>query len=142
MGKVSGKMTQGYDPYHLASPTVYLVKIVIFLVLVALVGAILFANIVTFFWANPFINSMIFLALFIGIFLSFRQVIRLFPEVKWVNSLQEGTTTNVRPPIRWPRSPASCASGSARRSSRPHPCARSSIRWATGSTRPRTLPAI
>jgi hypothetical protein len=92
-------MTQGYDPYHLASPTVYLVKIVIFLVLVALVAAILGNTIITFFWANPFINAMIFFALFVGIFLSFRQVIRLFPEVKWVNSLQDGTTTNVRPPI-------------------------------------------
>src|SRR5215217_9338965 len=92
-------MTQGYDPYHLASPTVYLVKIVIFLVLVLLVAAILFTSIVTFFWASPFINSLIFFSLFIGIFLSFRQVFRLFPEVKWVNSLQDGTTTNVRPPV-------------------------------------------
>lgn len=92
-------MTQGYDPYHLASPTVYLVKILIFLVLVGLVAAILFTNIVTFFWANPFINSMIFFALFVGIFLSFRQIFRLFPEVKWVNSLQDGTNTNVRPPV-------------------------------------------
>jgi hypothetical protein len=92
-------MSQGYDPYHLASPTVYLVKIVIFLILVALVAAILFSNIVTFFWANPFINSMIFLALFVGIFLSFRQIFRLFPEVKWVNSLQDGSSTQVRPPV-------------------------------------------
>ena len=92
-------MTQGYDPYHLASPTVYLVKILIFLVLVGLVAAILFTNIVAFFWANPFINSMIFFALAVGIFLSFRQIVRLFPEVKWVNSLQDGTATNVRPPI-------------------------------------------
>ncbi|KRA98120.1 flagellar motor protein MotA [Devosia sp. Root685] len=92
-------MTQGYDPYHLASPTVYLVKIVIFLVLVALVAAILFTQIVTFFWANPFINSMIFFALFIGIFLSFRQLFRLFPEVKWVNSLQDGNSAQVRPPV-------------------------------------------
>lgn len=92
-------MTQGYDPYHLASPTVYLVKIVIFLVLIALVAAILFTNIVTFFWANPFINSMIFFALFIGIFLSFRQLFRLFPEVKWVNSLQDGNSAQVRPPV-------------------------------------------
>lgn len=92
-------MSQGYDPYHLASPAVYLVKIVIFLVLVALVAAILFTNIVTFFWANPFINSMIFLALFVGIFLSFRQIFRLFPEVKWVNSLQDGSSTQVRPPV-------------------------------------------
>jgi len=92
-------MSQGYDPYHLASPAVYLVKIVIFLILVGLVAAILFTNIVTFFWANPFINAMIFFALFIGIFLSFRQLFRLFPEVKWVNSLQDGSTTQVRPPI-------------------------------------------
>ena len=92
-------MTQGYDPYHLASPTVYLIKIVIFLVLVALVGAILFSTIATFFWANPFINSMIFFALAVGIFLSIRQVVRLFPEVKWVNSLQDGNSTNMRAPI-------------------------------------------
>lgn len=92
-------MTQGYDPYHLASPTVYLVKIVIFLVLVGLVAAILFTTILTFFWANPFINSMIFFALFVGIFLSFRQIFRLFPEVKWVNSLQDGSAANVRPPV-------------------------------------------
>ncbi len=92
-------MTQTYDPYHLASPTVYLVKIVIFLVLVGLVAAILITNIISFFWANPFINSMIFFALFVGIFLSFRQIFRLFPEVKWVNSLQDGTVTSTRPPV-------------------------------------------
>ncbi len=92
-------MTQGYDPYHLSSPTVYLVKIVIFLVLVALVAAILFSTIITFFWANPFINSLIFLTLAIGIFLSFRQLFRLFPEVKWVNSLQDGNLNTTRPPV-------------------------------------------
>ena len=92
-------MTQTYDPYHLASPAVYLVKIVIFLVLVGLVAAILITNIISFFWANPFINSMIFFALFVGIFLSFRQIFRLFPEVKWVNSLQDGNASNVRPPV-------------------------------------------
>ncbi|MCS6760633.1 MAG: hypothetical protein MO846_00465 [Candidatus Devosia symbiotica] len=75
-------MTQGYDPYHLASPTVYLIKIMIFLVLVALVGTILFSTITTFFWANPFINAMIFFGLDVGIFLSIRQVARLFLEVK------------------------------------------------------------
>jgi hypothetical protein len=92
-------MTQGYDPYHLASPTVYLIKIIIFLILAALVAAILFNTILTFFWANPFINSLIFFSLAIGIFLSFRQVIRLFPEVRWVNSLQVGGLPNARPPV-------------------------------------------
>ena len=74
-------MTQGYDPYHLASPTVYLVKIVIFLVLVALVAAILFTNIVTFFWANPFINSLIFFSL--GNDTSFREIWKWPTNLRW-----------------------------------------------------------
>jgi len=90
-------MSQPYEPYRLASPAIYLVKIVIFLVLVGLVAAILFNQIVTFFWANPFINGLIFFTLFVGIVLSFRQVIRLFPEVKWVNSLQEGQMPSTQP---------------------------------------------
>ena len=90
-------MSQSYDPYHLASPTVYLVKILIFLVLVALVAAILFNQLLIFFWANPFINSLIFLVLFVGIILSFRQIIRLFPEIRWVNALQDGQMPSFQP---------------------------------------------
>ena len=90
-------MSQTYDPYRLASPAVYLVKIVIFLVLVALVAAILANQLLIFFWANPFINSLILLTLFIGIILSFRQVMRLFPEINWVNSLQEGRMPATQP---------------------------------------------
>lgn len=90
-------MSQSYDPYQLASPTVYLVKIVIFLVLVGLVAAILFNQIVLFFWANPFINSLIIFVAVIGIILSFRQIFRLFPEVKWVNSLQAGQMPQTTP---------------------------------------------
>lgn len=90
-------MSQPYDPYRLASPTVYLIKNIIFLVLVGLVAAILFNSLVTFFWANPFINSLIILTAFIGIVLSFRQIFRLFPEVRWVNSLQEGRMPSTQP---------------------------------------------
>ena len=90
-------MSQSYDPYHLASPTVYLVKILIFLVLVALVAAILFNQLLIFFWANPFINSLIFLVLFVGIILSFRQIIRLFPEIRWGNALQDGQMPSFQP---------------------------------------------
>ncbi len=90
-------MSQTYDPYRLASPGVYLVKIIIFLVLVALVAAILFTQLMVFFWANPFINSLILLTMVIGVILSFRQVIRLFPEIAWVNSLQEGKIPSTSP---------------------------------------------
>ena len=90
-------MSQSYDPYRLASPAVYLVKMVIFLVLVALVAAILYNQLIIFFWANPFINSLILLTLGIGIVLSFRQIMRLLPEIKWVNSLQEGRMPPTQP---------------------------------------------
>jgi hypothetical protein len=92
-------MAQAYDPYHLASPVVYLVKILIFLIIVGFVALILGQQVVTFYWANPFINSLILLVAGTGIFLSFRQIIRLFPEIKWLNSLQDGTLNDVRPPV-------------------------------------------
>jgi hypothetical protein len=33
------------------------------------------------------------------VLLSFRQIIRLFPEIKWVNSMQDGTMARVRQPV-------------------------------------------
>lgn len=92
-------MAQSYDPYHLASPTVYLIKMIIFLIIVALVAVILLNTIITFFWANPFLNTLILFTAFTGILLSFRQVIRLFPEVKWLNSLQDGNLQGARQPV-------------------------------------------
>jgi hypothetical protein len=92
-------MAQSYDPYHLASPVVYLVKILIFLIIMAFVALILGGTITTFYWANPFINSLILFTAGTGIFLSFRQIIRLFPEVRWLNSLQDGGIQDNRPPV-------------------------------------------
>lgn len=91
-------MAQQYDPYHLASPTVYLLKMIIFLILVGLIGVVLSPYLFEFFEANPFINGLIILVLIVGIVLSFRQVIRLFPEVSWVNSLQDGNPVGSRLP--------------------------------------------
>ncbi|MEX0628695.1 MAG: flagellar motor protein MotA [Cucumibacter sp.] len=91
-------MSQQYDPYRLASPTVYLIKMIIFLILVGLVAIVLSQQLRTFFEANYFINSMIIFVLVVGIVLSFRQVISLFPEVAWVNSLQDGNPGSTRMP--------------------------------------------
>ncbi len=91
------EMSQSYDPYRLASPVVYLAKIGVFLIPVALIAAILGAQLIEFFWANPFINALILLALGVGIVLSIRQVLRLFPEINWVNSLQEGRMPSTQP---------------------------------------------
>ena len=72
----------------LSSPRIFLVRMVVFLVLCALVMVVLYKQIVVAFFANPGLNALIGAVLLIGTILSFRQVIRLYPEVTWVNSFR------------------------------------------------------
>jgi hypothetical protein len=72
----------------LSSPRIFLVRMLVFLVLCALVMVVLYKQIVTAFFANPGLNALIGAVLAIGIILSFRQVIRLYPEVAWVNNFR------------------------------------------------------
>jgi hypothetical protein len=77
-----------YDPYKLASPQVYLWRMTIFLIIAAFVALILYKQIITAFMSNPGLNSVIIAVLAIGIVLSFRQIFRLFPEIRWVNTFR------------------------------------------------------
>ncbi|MDK9695132.1 MAG: flagellar motor protein MotA [Siculibacillus sp.] len=70
----------------MSSPQVFLWRMVIFLVIAAFVALILQKQIVFAFWANPGLNGFILLVLAFGILLAVRQVIRLFPEVRWANA--------------------------------------------------------
>jgi hypothetical protein len=72
----------------LSSPRIFLVRMLVFLVLCGLVMVVLYKQIITAFFANPGLNALIGAVLAIGIILSFRQVIRLYPEVSWVNSFR------------------------------------------------------
>ena len=72
----------------LSSPRIFLVRMLVFLVLCALVMVVLYKQIVTAFFANPGLNALIGAVLLIGTILSFRQVIRLYPEVAWVNNFR------------------------------------------------------
>jgi hypothetical protein len=72
----------------LASPRIFLVRMLVFLVLCSLVMVVLYRQIITAFFANPGLNALIGLVLLIGIILSFRQVVRLYPEVAWVNNFR------------------------------------------------------
>lgn len=83
-------MANDLDPYKLASPRAYLVRIVIFLAVVGLVLLPLYGQIVTAFQSNPLLNGLILFTAIVGIFLAMRQVIQLFPEVAWVNGLRIG----------------------------------------------------
>lgn len=87
------------DPYKLSAPRVYLVRMIVFLILVGFVALILHKQIQIAFMANPGLNSLIFFVLAIGIILTLRQVIRLFREVRWVNALPRGTADKVSQPV-------------------------------------------
>jgi hypothetical protein len=81
-------MAQDIDPFKLSSPRIFLVRMLVFLILCSLVVVVLYRQIWTAFLANPGLNALIIGVLAIGIALAFRQVIRLFPEVNWVNGFR------------------------------------------------------
>ena len=72
----------------LSSPRIFLVRMLVFLVLCTLVMIVLYKQVELAFFANPGLNALIGAVLLIGTILSFRQVIRLYPEVAWVNNFR------------------------------------------------------
>jgi hypothetical protein len=94
-------MAQDIDPFKLSSPRIFLVRMLVFLILCGLVVLILYKQIWAAFLANPGLNALIIGVLLIGIALAFRQVIRLFPEVSWVNGfrLADPGIAVERPPV-------------------------------------------
>ncbi|MCF6321166.1 MAG: MotA/TolQ/ExbB proton channel family protein [Rhizobiaceae bacterium] len=63
---------------------------VIFLTIFSFLAAILYRQISDAFATNPGLNGLILGVLVIGILLALLQVMRLMPEVSWVNSFREG----------------------------------------------------
>jgi methyl-accepting chemotaxis protein len=61
---------------------------IIMLIIAGFLALILYQRVYDAFMANPGLNGVIIGALFIGIILAFRQVIRLFPEIRWVNTFR------------------------------------------------------
>ena len=78
-------MAKELDPLKLSSPRIFL----------------LHKQIETAFMANPGLNSLIIFVLLVGIVLSLRQVIRLYPEIAWVNNfrLADPGLAVERPPV-------------------------------------------
>jgi hypothetical protein len=72
----------------LSTPRIFLVRMLVFLVACGLVAVVLYKQIQLAFFANPGLNALIGVVMAIGILLSFRQVIRLYPEVSWVNNFR------------------------------------------------------
>ncbi|GBE43060.1 hypothetical protein BMS3Bbin10_01132 [bacterium BMS3Bbin10] len=72
----------------LSKPLVFFWRMTIFLILVAFLVAILFTQVSSAFMANPGLNGLIVGVLLIGIAYAFRQILRLRPEVRWVNTFR------------------------------------------------------
>ncbi len=89
-------MAQDPDIRLLTSPRIFLVGMAAFLALVGFVVLILYQQIALAFSANPGLNGLILGVLAIGALFTFRQVIRLFREIRWVNSLT-GAQTGAAP---------------------------------------------
>src|SRR6202161_1089307 len=82
-------MANNVDPAaKLSSPRIFLIRMLVFLILCGLIGFVLQHQILNAFMANPWLNGLIVGVLLIGIILSFHRVIRLFPEVAWVNGFR------------------------------------------------------
>src|SRR3989440_12553124 len=94
-------MARELDPLKLSSPRNFLFGMVVFLTLCSLVVVVLYKQIGVAFLANPGLNALIIGVLLIGIALAFRQVVRLFPEVEWVNGfrLADPGLAVERPPV-------------------------------------------
>jgi len=94
-------MKQDVDPFKVSSPRIFLVRMLVFLILCSLIVVVIHQQIWTAFKANPPLNALILAVLLIGIVLSFRQVIRLFPEIAWLNSfrLADPGIAVERPPV-------------------------------------------
>jgi hypothetical protein len=81
-----GDLSLGPTSRRLTPPGVFLLRMVIFLTLVAFLAAILFEQLQRSLLTNPGLNGLIIGVLLLGIIYAFRQVTRLYPEVRWVNA--------------------------------------------------------
>jgi hypothetical protein len=94
-------MAKELDPLKLSSPRIFLFRMLVFVVLGGLVTFLLNKQIQVAFMANPGLNSVIIAVLFIGVVLTLRQVLRLYPEIAWVNNfrLADPGLAVERPPV-------------------------------------------
>ncbi|MFK7791256.1 MAG: flagellar motor protein MotA [Devosiaceae bacterium] len=81
-------MADSADPHSLSRPTIYLALMAVFVALAGFLALILYRPISTAFAANPGLNGLIIGVLLLGIVLAVFQVIRLMPEIRWVNAFR------------------------------------------------------
>lgn len=92
-------MAPASQALKLSSPRIFLLRMMVFLILGGFVALILLQQIGRAFMANPGLNGLIIGVLLIGIVLGLRQVTRLMPEIRWVNSFAGTGKPSTTPPV-------------------------------------------
>jgi hypothetical protein len=94
-------MAKVLDPLKLSSPRVFLIRMMVFIIVVGAIATFLQKQIVVAFMSNPGLNALIVFVEAIGIALALRQVLRLYPEIAWVNNIRRGGDPGRvrRPPV-------------------------------------------
>jgi hypothetical protein len=88
-------------PYYqtLARPQVFVWRMFLFVVLAGLIAFIIHEPLVQAFVHNPVLNALILGVLIFGILYTFQQVLRLYPEIRWVNSFRIESGFSDRYPV-------------------------------------------
>ncbi|MGB5949338.1 MAG: flagellar motor protein MotA [Parvibaculum sp.] len=82
----------------LSTPRPYLVRMILFLLLVGFLLLILSPQLKTAYFTNPGLNTLIIGVLMLGILYGFRQILVLSPEVRWVNEFRRADPGLAIPP--------------------------------------------
>ena len=73
----------------MTNPHRYLIRMLVFLLMVGAIVGLLYAPLFRAFMGNPALNGVILGALLLGIIYSFRQILRLDPERRWLMNVQK-----------------------------------------------------
>ena len=86
--KRSTSMTKTQYYKTLSRPQVFVWRMFLFVALASFIGMFLYDTILVAFKSNPWLNGVIIGTLAIGVIYTFQQVLRLYPEIRWVNNFR------------------------------------------------------
>jgi hypothetical protein len=72
----------------MSKPGRFILNMAVFIIIVAMVGFLILPTIKTAILTNPFLNGLIICVFLFGILYCFLQVLRLYPEIRWINDFR------------------------------------------------------
>ncbi|MDF7674046.1 flagellar motor protein MotA [Acetobacteraceae bacterium ESL0709] len=82
----------------MSRPTTYLLRMILFLIIIAAVSGWLWRMLAHAFMANPALDGTIIAILLVGIIWNLHLVIRLYPEIRWAETMRQARSGLTAPP--------------------------------------------